>query len=105
MSWIICFASPSQVDDDSWTMSFVMPSKYGMDGLPVPIDDSVRIHRVPERLVAVAAFPGFVSRDDVKQQEQVLRERVAKDGEYVVKANAQVEVAQVMFTFKHVFPC
>ena len=40
-------------------MAFVMPKKYG-DDLPVPVDDSVKIRRVPPKMVAVTAFSGTI---------------------------------------------
>lgn len=39
-------------------MSFVMPSKYGAN-LPLPKDPSVRIKKVPQKIVAVTAFSGW----------------------------------------------
>lgn len=44
-------------DQDTWKMSFIMPSKYGAD-LPLPKDSSVTIKEVPKRIVAVVAFSG-----------------------------------------------
>lgn len=43
---------------DNWTMSFVMPSKYGAN-LPLPKDPSVRIKEVPHKIVAITAFSGL----------------------------------------------
>lgn len=42
---------------DKWTMSFVMPSKYGSN-LPIPKDQSVNIKEVPRKIIAVTAFSG-----------------------------------------------
>eukprot|EP00252_Welwitschia_mirabilis_P000553 TRINITY_DN1052_c0_g1_i1.p2 TRINITY_DN1052_c0_g1~~TRINITY_DN1052_c0_g1_i1.p2 ORF type:complete len:139 (+),score=30.69 TRINITY_DN1052_c0_g1_i1:566-982(+) len=76
-----------------WVMSFVMPSKYGPN-LPVPIDPSVRIKRIPERLIAVSVFPGFVTNEGVRQREARLRAALSKDPQVEVKENAPVEIAQ-----------
>lgn len=80
-------------DQDKWQMSFVMPSKYGGD-LPLPKDPSVRIKEVPRKTVAVVAFSGFVTDEEVKQRETKLREALKNDRRFQVKEDASVEVAQ-----------
>ncbi|KAI4348961.1 hypothetical protein L6164_009620 [Bauhinia variegata] len=80
-------------DQDKWKMSFVMPSKYGAN-LPLPKDSSVRIREVPRKIVAVVAFSGFVTDEDVKQREHKLREALKRDRKFQVKERTSVEVAQ-----------
>lgn len=80
-------------NQEKWEMSFVMPSKYG-DKLPVPKDSSVRIKQVPKKIVAVAAFSGYVTDEEVKQRESKLRDALKNDKEFQVKEGAVVEVAQ-----------
>jgi hypothetical protein len=80
-------------DQDKWQMSFVMPSKYGAN-LPLPKDSSVRIREVPRKIVAVAAFSGFVTDDEVTRRESKLRDALKNDPEFQVKEGASVEVAQ-----------
>ncbi|KAH6797588.1 SOUL heme-binding family protein [Perilla frutescens var. hirtella] len=80
-------------DEDKWKMSFVLPSKYGAN-LPLPKDSSVTITEVPKRVVAVVAFSGFVTDDEIARRESTLRELLRKDTEYRVKDGASVEVAQ-----------
>ncbi|CAL9058732.1 heme-binding-like protein At3g10130, chloroplastic [Musa acuminata AAA Group] len=87
---VITNKSPNQ---DKWQMSFVMPSKYGSN-LPMPKDPSVSIKEVPKKIVAVAAFSGFVTDEDVMQRESKLREALRSDTEFQVKEGASVEVAQ-----------
>nr|XP_009379807.1 PREDICTED: heme-binding-like protein At3g10130, chloroplastic [Musa acuminata subsp. malaccensis] len=87
---VITNKSPNQ---DKWQMSFVMPSKYGSN-LPMPKDSSVSIKEVPKKIVAVAAFSGFVTDEDVMQRESKLREALRSDTEFQVKEGASVEVAQ-----------
>ncbi|KAJ6817326.1 putative DUF21 domain-containing proteinisoform X2 [Iris pallida] len=78
---------------DNWKMSFVMPSKYGAN-LPLPKDPSVRIEEVPQKIVAVTAFSGFVTDEDVKRKEAKLRNDLKSDPQFRVKHDALVEVAQ-----------
>ncbi|XP_066318529.1 heme-binding-like protein At3g10130, chloroplastic [Miscanthus floridulus] len=78
---------------NKWKMSFVMPAKYGSN-LPRPKDPSVTIKEVPSKIVAVAAFSGLVTDDDISQRESKLREFLHKDTEFRVKDDSVVEVAQ-----------
>ncbi|CAA0842949.1 Heme-binding-like protein - chloroplastic [Striga hermonthica] len=78
---------------DKWTMSFVMPSKYGAD-LPLPKDSSIKIKEVPKRVIAVAAFSGFVTDEEVERRESSLRRLLNDDPEFCVKEDAFLEVAQ-----------
>ncbi|XP_074370644.1 heme-binding-like protein At3g10130, chloroplastic isoform X2 [Apium graveolens] len=80
-------------DRDTWQMSFVMPSKYG-SSLPLPKDPSVAIKEVPSKIVAVSAFSGFVTDEEVQQREAALRNALKNDGQFQVKIGAPVEVAQ-----------
>ncbi|KAM3188846.1 hypothetical protein ACQJBY_067663 [Aegilops geniculata] len=80
-------------DGNKWKMSFVMPSKYGPD-LPQAKDPSVTIKEVPSKIVAVAAFPGLVTDDDISQRESRLRKALQKDTQYRVKEGSVVEIAQ-----------
>ncbi|CAL4969019.1 unnamed protein product [Urochloa decumbens] len=79
--------------ENNWKMSFVMPMKYGSN-LPRPKDPSVTIKEVPSKIVAVAAFSGLVTDDDISQRESKLRESLKKDTEFRVKDDSVVEVAQ-----------
>ncbi|XP_017976124.1 PREDICTED: heme-binding-like protein At3g10130, chloroplastic isoform X1 [Theobroma cacao] len=76
-----------------WQMSFVMPSKYGSN-VPLPKDPSVRIKEVPRKVVAVVAFSGFVTDEEVKRRELKLRDALKNDRQFQVKEGASVEVAQ-----------
>ncbi|KAL8036361.1 hypothetical protein ABFX02_12G153300 [Erythranthe guttata] len=80
-------------DQDKWKMSFVMPSKYGAN-LPLPKDSSVTIKEVQKRVVAVVAFSGFVTDEEVERRESTLRGLMNNDPEFRVKEGISVEVAQ-----------
>jgi len=54
------------------TMQFVLPSEMS-DEPPTPLsDEAVNIERIPERFVAVKAFPGLVTEDEVSRQKDAL---------------------------------
>ncbi|XP_052176771.1 heme-binding-like protein At3g10130, chloroplastic isoform X2 [Diospyros lotus] len=78
---------------DKWQMSFVMPSKYGSN-LPLPKDPSVRIKEVERKIVAVTAFSGFVTDEEVTRRESILRNALKNDPQFQIKDGASVEVAQ-----------
>ncbi|RWR83588.1 heme-binding-like protein, chloroplastic [Cinnamomum micranthum f. kanehirae] len=80
-------------DLGNWQMSFVMPSKYGAK-LPLPKDPSARITEVPGKIVAVAAFSGYVTDEEVKRRESKLRDALRRDTQFQLKESATVEVAQ-----------
>ncbi|KAK3226855.1 hypothetical protein Dsin_006717 [Dipteronia sinensis] len=80
-------------DQEKWQMSFVLPAKYGAD-LPLPKDRSVRIKEVLSKVVAVVAFSGFVTDEEVKRRELKLRNALKDDKQFQVKRGASVEVAQ-----------
>ncbi|XP_073146456.1 heme-binding-like protein At3g10130, chloroplastic [Henckelia pumila] len=80
-------------NQEKWTMSFVMPSKYGAD-LPLPKDSSVTIKEVPKKIIAVVAFSGFVTDEEVERRESTLRASLKRDSQFRVKEGVSVEVAQ-----------
>ncbi len=45
-------------NDDSWTVSFTMPSKWTMETLPVPNNPAVSIREVPGEMLATIRFSG-----------------------------------------------
>lgn len=45
--------------NQSWTMTFSMPSKYNLESLPTPDDDRVEIVEIESRMVAATTFSGF----------------------------------------------
>ena len=62
------------------TYSFVMPSEYSLESLPVPLDARVRIREVPERLVAVRRYSGRWSEQRYREHETMLMQSLDRDG-------------------------
>jgi hypothetical protein len=54
------------------SMSFVMPSKYGLDDLPPPNDSGVALRKTPSEYVAAVSFGGFASDEVIKKKVQLL---------------------------------
>lgn len=64
----------------SYTISFVMPSKYTMDTLPIPNDARVTLRAVPARKVAVIVFSGFWSSGNFGRHTEALRAYLKGEG-------------------------
>ena len=56
----------------SWRMSFVMPSKYSMDSLPVPNNNRVRLKEILTKKFIVIEFSGTNSNENVTEHENQL---------------------------------
>ena len=61
-----------QKNGDTWQISFVMPSKYSMDTLPKPVNDLVKLKKIPAKQFAVIRFSGTNSDANVKEHEEKL---------------------------------
>jgi len=56
----------------SWRMSFVMPSKYSMDSLPVPNNNRVRLKEILTTKFVVVDFSGTNSNENIAEHEKQL---------------------------------
>lgn len=63
----IAMTSPvhMEIGDTSACMSFVMPSNYTKDNLPIPNNADVTIQTTPNEYVAAISFGGFASQEDI----------------------------------------
>lgn len=70
----IAMTSPVHMDigDSVSSMSFVMPSIYNKDNLPLPDNSDVTIKTTPEEYVAAIKFGGFASNDNIKKHIEML---------------------------------
>jgi hypothetical protein len=70
----IAMTSPVHMDigDSVSSMSFVMPSNYNKDNLPLPNNSDVIIKTTPDEYVAAIKFGGFASNDDIKEHTEML---------------------------------
>jgi hypothetical protein len=59
-------------------MSFVMPSKYSKDNLPLPNDSGITIKTTPDEYVAAIKFGGFASNEDIKKHAVILENALKK---------------------------
>ncbi len=75
--------------DGGWSMSFVMPSKYSMDSLPRPDNESVDIEKRPGVLRAAYRYSGIQHASDLAEYEPRLTEWAREQG-YRVKSDAML---------------
>jgi hypothetical protein len=70
----ISMTSPVHMDinDSASTMSFVMPSTYNSENLPIPNDKQVIIKTFPDEIVAAIKFGGYASDKEIEINKQRL---------------------------------
>lgn len=73
----------------------MLPRENVRKGIPQPVNGAVHIREVPARTVAVVAFSGYPSDQQVEQRERKLRDALAREPEYRVVSGAAPEIAQV----------
>ena len=61
-----------QLTGELWQISFVMPSKYSMDSLPVPNNNRVRLKEILSKKFVVIEFSGSNSNENVIGHENQL---------------------------------
>ena len=67
-------------------MAFIVPGKYNMDTIPKPLDERVKVHPIPPRIVASRYFSGNTkTKESIDKQEEILRGALARDGISPVK--------------------
>lgn len=69
-------------DNQSWTMSFSMPSSFTLDTLPNPTDSRVVIEQVEARYVAALTFSGFWGEEKNAEKARVLEEWLKNHPKY-----------------------
>ena len=62
-----------QLNGKSWRISFVMPSKFNMDSLPVPNNNRVSLKEVLNKKFVVIEFSGTNSKENVEEHENQLK--------------------------------
>jgi hypothetical protein len=73
-----------QRDQESWVVSFMMPSEYTIKTLPEPEDNEIRLRQVPARRMAAIRYSGFWSEEGYLRHKSELESWVHKMGLTVV---------------------
>lgn len=68
-------APVTQQQDDSgrWTIAFIMPGEWTLEGLPAPKNPDIELRREPARRMAAIQFSWFATPGRLKAQEEELR--------------------------------
>ena len=65
-----------QMLNDSWQISFIMPTKYNLENLPKPMNKNIELQEVPAKQFVVIRFSGTSSEKNVAKNEKELREYI-----------------------------
>ncbi|MBE0678301.1 MAG: heme-binding protein [Bacteroidales bacterium] len=76
----ISMTSPVHMDMNTASMSFVMPSSFSEENLPMPDDPGVKIERTDDVYVAVIRFGGYASDKDIRLYSEKLRSLLEVQG-------------------------
>jgi len=67
-----------QLKDGKWAVSFMMPSSYTLDTLPVPTNPSVILRQVPAQYIAAIRYSGFWSEKGYRLNLDKLNDWIEK---------------------------
>lgn len=67
-------------ENGNWTISFAMPSKYSLDNLPQPENDSIYFQEIEPSLAAVIRFNGQADEKLLNQKTDILVRWVELNG-------------------------
>ena len=78
----IAMTSPVQTEQrgNPVTMTFMMPSEYTLESLPVPNDSRVTLRRVPGRKLAAISFSGRWTEENFREHTEELMKWIEKEG-------------------------
>jgi effector-binding domain-containing protein len=65
---------------DGYLVSFMVPSRYTLETVPLPTDPRIRIREVPAQVVAVLRYRGTWSEARYREHEQKLLAALAEQG-------------------------
>ena len=79
----------SKLDNQTYVISFTMPSSYTMESLPKPNNNEVIINKMPSHKVVVIRFSGYTTDDKIEKMAKQLKEwasqkQIKLDGEPTV---------------------
>jgi effector-binding domain-containing protein len=66
--------------DGTYVMTFMMPSEYTMETLPLPNDERVKLREIPARRVAAIEFSGGWSQESARERTEELKVWMSQQG-------------------------
>ncbi len=78
----IAMTAPVQTEQrgTSLTMTFMMPSEFTMESLPVPNDARVKLRQIPSRKFAAISFSGRWTDENFQEHTEELKKWVDQQG-------------------------
>ncbi|MBK1621410.1 heme-binding protein [Lamprobacter modestohalophilus] len=67
-------------NDGNWSVQFIMPAEFGLEDLPPPGNDQVRLDKIPARSVAAVRFSGRTNDQAIAEQQARLEAWMAERG-------------------------
>jgi hypothetical protein len=65
---------------DTYTVAFIMPEKYTLEALPIPIDHHIHFNPVPAHQMASIRFSGYFNNEQILKNTQRLSQWVEEEG-------------------------
>lgn len=62
----------NEMKEDKSTIAFVMPSKFSLDKLPVPLNDKIKIREIEGEYVASIGFSGSINSKRIEENKILL---------------------------------
>jgi len=81
----------TEKDENSRTISFVLPSEYTLETLPMPNNPQVTIAQVDSRKVVVLSFTWYPTAKRVESKKKELLALIEKDG---LEVDGEIQVAR-----------
>jgi effector-binding domain-containing protein len=65
---------------EKWRITFLVPSQYTMETLPIPLDPNIGLKTIPGRLMATIRYSGTWSKKNFEENETHLRAWITQHG-------------------------
>ena len=75
-------------NNDLWTMSFSMPSKYTLDNLPKPNDKRISIETTVKKTFAVITYSGSWNEKRNMEKAELLKSWIVNKSDYKITSQA-----------------
>ena len=66
--------------DNQWRITFLMPAEYTLETLPEPLDERVKLAKVPGRLVVAVRYSGTWSKAGYEENKALLEKYIRRRG-------------------------
>ena len=86
----IAMTAPVTVTGDGqFTVAFIMPGKFNLETLPVPLDQSIHFTVVPAGQMAAIRFTGFFNQNKIAENKTRLsrwleEEKIKTEGDFII---------------------